>query len=89
MREEEPAEAGRAGMEKVKSEFVNEFSELLDVASTSLTLTPGPDTELDFDAVCKIVFSSENWLDMQYIILRRTRSYLPLVSDSKRFHKIE
>lgn len=65
---EEPAEVWY-GMEKVKSESVSEYSELLEVSSTSLWLAAGSDAELDFDAVCNIIFSSENWLDMKCIIL--------------------
>lgn len=78
MRREEPAEVEFA-TGKVKSGSVNEYSDPLEEASTSLCLEDGPEVELDFDAVCKIAFSSENWFDMQCIILRHTKSDLALV----------
>lgn len=69
-----------AGAGKVKSESADEHSELLEMLSNPSCLTKGPEVvELDLDAVDKIVFSSETWFDMQYIILTHTRLYLVLV----------
>lgn len=77
---EKLAEVG-VGAGKVKSESVDEHSELLEMLSNHSCLTKGPAVvELDLDAVDKIVFSSETWFDMQYIILKHTRSYLELVN---------
>lgn len=76
--EEKLAEV-ETGAGKVKSESVDEHSELLEMLSTPSCLTKGPKAELDFDAVHNIVLSSETWFDMQYIILKHTKSYLVLV----------
>lgn len=48
------------------------------MARSPFFLTEGPQVELDFDGVHN-AFSSETWFDMQYIILRHTKSDLVLV----------
>lgn len=47
------------------------------MASTPFLLEDDPQLDPDFDA--HIAFSSETWFDMQYIILRHTKSDLVLV----------
>lgn len=51
----------------------------VEVASPRLSLTLSPDVELELDEAHKIIFSSENWSDMLYNILRHTKSHLVLV----------
>lgn len=68
-----------AGAGKVKSESVDVVSEEADIASIRTSVAMNPDVELEVDEVDKIIFSSEIWSDMQYIILRHTRSFLALV----------
>lgn len=60
----------------MKSESVDVVSEEADNASIRTSVAMNPDVELEVD---KIIFSSEIWSDMQYIILRHTRSFLALV----------
>lgn len=64
-----------AGAGNVKSESVDEVSEEVEVASPGLSLATNREDELKLDED-KIIFSSKNWSDMLYIILRHTRSYL-------------
>lgn len=68
-----------AGAGNVKSESVDVVSEEAEVSSPGSSLAMNPEAELELDEAHKIILSSENWPDMLYIILRRTRSYLVLV----------
>lgn len=63
----------------MKSESVDVVSEELDIASIRTSVAMNPDVELEVDEVDKIIFSSETWSDIMYIILRHTRSFLALV----------
>ena len=76
---EEKFEEVEAGAEKVKSESVDVVSEEADDASIWSSPEMNPEIELELDEVDNVIFSSENWSDMEYIILRHTRSYLVLV----------
>ena len=71
-------EYGFAGVEtgagKVNSESVDVL-EKVDVPSSWLSLYKSPEVELKSEEERTIIFSSETWLDMLYIILRHTRSY--------------
>lgn len=40
----------------------------------------GPEVEAEVEEACKIIFSSANWSDMEYNILRHTRSDQVLVT---------
>lgn len=78
LNEEKLAEVG-AGAGKVKSESVDEASELSEVSNVS-SLTIGIEVdEVDVDEERKIIFSCENCSDMQYNSLRHTRSDQVLV----------
>lgn len=75
---EKVGEAG-IGAGKVKLESEDEASELLEVNSICSSPSTGPEVEVCLDEVDKIIFSSETWLDMEYIILRHTKLDLVLV----------
>lgn len=68
-----------AGAGKVKSESVDVVSEEMEVSSSKSSLALYLEAELKLDDAPKIIFSSVNWPDMLYIILRHTRAYLVLV----------
>lgn len=80
---EKVGEAG-SGAGKVKSESEDEASELLEVNSICSSPSTGPEVEVCLDEVDNIIFSSETWLDMEYIILRHTKLDLVLVKWLKR-----
>lgn len=83
LNEEKLAEAG-AGAGKVKSESVDEASELSEVSKVS-SLTIGIEVEVEVDEERKIIFSCENCSDMQYNSLRHTRSDQVLVKQHAAF----
>lgn len=65
-----------AGAGAVKSESVEEVSELLEATST---LALGRNVELNLDEVLRVNVRSATWLDMEDIILRHTRTDLVLI----------
>lgn len=73
-REEYVTELG-TGVGKENSEAVDVASEP-DETSAPSYLAMDPDVELEFDDVCKSIFSADTCSDMLYNILRHTKSYL-------------
>lgn len=71
------------GAGNVKSESVDVVSEEAEVSSSRSSLAMNPEAELELAEAHKIIFSSENWPDMLYIILKHTRSHLVLVELDK------
>lgn len=71
LKEEKLAEVG-LGAGKVKSESLDEASELSEV-STNSSLTTAADAEVEIKGERKIVFSCKNWSDMLYNSLKHTK----------------
>lgn len=68
-----------SGAGNVKSESEDVVSEEVEESSPLSSLERTPVAELELDDADNIIFSSENWPDILYIILRHTRSYPILV----------